>query len=86
MWGDMSLWNVQGPLLHSGDHTVPRILTVDYTFNSCILNVEGRLSSSIKIAAYYYFSVTLKVLTFEKIMICITEGSVVTQGAGTSIT
>ena len=33
MWGDMSLWNVQGPLLHSGDHIVPRILTVDYTFN-----------------------------------------------------
>ena len=32
MWGDMSLWNVQGPLLHSGDHIVPRILTVDYTF------------------------------------------------------
>ena len=30
MWGDMSLWNV---LLHSGDHIVPRILTVDYTFN-----------------------------------------------------
>ena len=33
MWGDMSLWNVQGPLLHSGDHIVLRILTVDYTFN-----------------------------------------------------
>ena len=33
MWGDMSLWNVQGPLLHSGDHIVPRILTVDFTFN-----------------------------------------------------
>ena len=33
MWGDMSLWNVQGPLLHSGDHIVPRILRVDYTFN-----------------------------------------------------
>ena len=33
MWGDMSLWNVQGPLLHSRDHIVPRILTVDYTFN-----------------------------------------------------
>ena len=33
MLGDMSLWNVQGPLLHSGDHIVPRILTVDYTFN-----------------------------------------------------
>ena len=31
MWGDMSLRNVQGPLLHSGDHIVPRILTVDYT-------------------------------------------------------
>ena len=29
----MSLWNVQGPLLHSGDHIVPRILIVDYTFN-----------------------------------------------------
>ena len=28
----MSLWNVQGPLLHFGDHIVPRILTVDYTF------------------------------------------------------
>ena len=33
MWGDMSLWNVQGALLQSGDHIVPRILTVDYTFN-----------------------------------------------------
>ena len=33
MWGDMSLWNVQGPLLHSGDHIVPGNLTVDYTFN-----------------------------------------------------
>ena len=32
MWGDMSLWNVQGPLLHSEDHIVPRIVTVDYTF------------------------------------------------------
>ena len=32
MWGDMSLWNVQGPLLHSWDHIVQRILTVDYTF------------------------------------------------------
>ena len=32
MWGDMSLWKVQGPLLHTGDHIVPRILTVDYTF------------------------------------------------------
>ena len=38
MWGDMSLWNVQGPLLHSGDHIVPRILTVDYTFKS-VMNV-----------------------------------------------
>ena len=28
MWGDMSLWNVQGTLLHS----VQFILTVDYTF------------------------------------------------------
>ena len=38
MWGDMSLWNVQGPLLHSGDLIAPRILTVDYTFNSeCIV-------------------------------------------------
>ena len=33
MWGDMSLWNVQGPLLHSGDTLVQCILTVDYTFN-----------------------------------------------------
>ena len=33
MWGSMSLWNVQGPLLHSGDHIVPRILIVDYSFN-----------------------------------------------------
>ena len=36
MWGDMSLWNVQGPLLHSRDHIVPRILTNDYTFNQCL--------------------------------------------------
>ena len=35
MWGDMSLWNVQGPLLHSGDH----ILTVDYTFNGSYIEV-----------------------------------------------
>ena len=27
------LWNVKGQLLHSGDHIVPCILTVDYTFN-----------------------------------------------------
>ena len=33
MWGDMSLWNVQGPLLHSGDHNDPRLLTVVYNFN-----------------------------------------------------
>ena len=33
MWGDMSLWNVEGPLLHSGDQIVPIIMTVDYTFN-----------------------------------------------------
>ena len=32
MWGDMSLWNDQGSLLHSGDHILPCILTVDYTF------------------------------------------------------
>ena len=32
MLGDISLWNVQGPLLHSGDHIVPCIWTVDYTF------------------------------------------------------
>ena len=38
MWGDMSLWNVQGPLLHSGDHIVPVILTVDYTFNVTCVN------------------------------------------------
>ena len=30
----MSLWNVQGPLLHSGVYIVRRILTVDYTFNT----------------------------------------------------
>ena len=29
----MSSWDVQRPLLHSGDHIVPRILTVYYTFN-----------------------------------------------------
>ena len=34
MWGDMSLCIKQGPLLHSGDHIVPRILTVDHTFNN----------------------------------------------------
>ena len=31
MWGDMLLWNVQGPLLPSGDTLVQFILTVDYT-------------------------------------------------------
>ena len=31
MWGNMSLWNIQGPLLHPREHIVPRILTVDYT-------------------------------------------------------
>ena len=36
MWGDMSLWNVQGPPLHSRDHIDPRILTNDYTFNQCL--------------------------------------------------
>ena len=34
MWGDMSLWNMQGSLLHSGDTLVQRILTVAYTFNT----------------------------------------------------
>ena len=41
MWGDMSLWNVQGPLLHSVDTLVGCILTVDYTFkktSECRLN------------------------------------------------
>ena len=41
MWGDMLLWNVQGPLLHSGDTLVQCILTVDYTFkktSECRLN------------------------------------------------
>ena len=33
MWGDISLWNVQGPLLHSMDTLVQCILTVDYNFN-----------------------------------------------------
>ena len=40
MCGDMSLWNVQGPLLHSGDTLVQCILTVDYTFSFELL---GRL-------------------------------------------
>ena len=31
MLGDMSLCNVQGPLLHSGDHIVLRILTTPLT-------------------------------------------------------
>ena len=41
MWGDMSLWNVQGPLLHSGDTLAQCIMTVDYTFkktSECCLN------------------------------------------------
>ena len=32
MWGDISFWNVQGQMLHSGDTLVQFILTVDYTF------------------------------------------------------
>ena len=40
MWGDMSLWNVQGPLLHSGVNIVQRILTVDYTFK-CVCECVG---------------------------------------------
>ena len=32
MWDDMSLWNVQGQMLHSEDTLVQCILTVDYTF------------------------------------------------------
>ena len=39
MWGDMSLWNVQGPLLHSGDTLVQCIF--DYASNKtseCRLN------------------------------------------------
>ena len=40
MWGDMLLWNVQGSLLHSGDHIVPRILTADYTFKNDLQNRE----------------------------------------------
>ena len=34
MRGNMSLWNVQGPLLHSGDTLVHCILTVDYTITT----------------------------------------------------
>ena len=37
MWGDMSLWNVQGLLLHSGDTLVQCILTADYTFKEAFL-------------------------------------------------
>ena len=44
MWGGMSLWNVQGPPLHSGDHIVQRILTVDYTF---------KIKISIKLVHHY---------------------------------
>ena len=46
MWGDMSLWNVKGPLLHSGDHIVPRILTVDYTFNMFLQIIETQIRNS----------------------------------------
>ena len=37
----MSLWNAQGPLLHSGDSLVQFILTVDYTFKSLPLGDGG---------------------------------------------
>ena len=37
MWGDMSLWNVQGPLLHSGDTLIQFIVTADYAFNTCFI-------------------------------------------------
>ena len=47
MWGDMSLWNVQGPLLHSGVHIVPRILTVDYTFNVALGSLNRLLQHCI---------------------------------------
>ena len=56
MWGDMSLWNVQGPLLHSGDHIVPHILTVDYTFKliakllSHYMNVLVKMDLDISLA------------------------------------
>ena len=42
MWGDMSLWNVQGPLLHSGDSLVQCILTVDYTFKTVAQLIEPK--------------------------------------------
>ena len=44
MWGDMSLWNVQGPLLHSGDHIVPRMLTTPLT---TIADVNATLGVSV---------------------------------------
>ena len=45
MWGDMSLWNVQGAL--SGNHIVPRILTVDYTFNILNRQIHARMNDLI---------------------------------------
>ena len=32
VFAGMSLWNVQGPLLHSGDHIVPRVLTTPLNY------------------------------------------------------
>ena len=60
MWGDMSLWDVQWPLLHSGDHIVPRILTVDYTFNSATSKrewggSEKGLTTSLHLKGYVFY-------------------------------
>ena len=61
MWGDMSLWNVQGPLLHSGDHIVPRILTVDYTFNNVGMPYPG-LPFDLKL--HLWHTICRPILTF----------------------
>ena len=57
MWGDMSWWNVQGPLLHSGDHIVPRILTVDYTFNILWTEEEVGPNCIIDIIIFFFFEI-----------------------------
>ena len=55
----MSLWNVQGPLLHSGDHIVPHILTVDYTVLTGLIYLQyGFQVKAMKSEVYRYIIFT----------------------------
>ena len=52
MCGDMSLLNIQGPLLHSGDILVQCILTVEYTF----IMLMQRINTQPELELYVLFN------------------------------